>query len=283
MTPPWKQHLDSLRIKDLGEIFRTRRPVIGMVHCWPMPGAPGYTGYGVKTIIEHALRDADALLRGGCDGLIVENMWDIPFRAGPQIQPESIATHAVVARAVKEQFAVPIGINLVHNGGVALLGIAIAAEANFIRVCMFTGAGVWDAGSWDEGCAADLLRRRKELHADSIKIFADVDKKHSVRFPGIDLATHIEWTRFFGADALIVSGRMTGDAPDIAKLQQARALAGDCPLLLGSGTTEQNIAAFMEIADGVIVGSSIKVDGDIANPVDVERVRRFVHAARGGA
>jgi predicted TIM-barrel enzyme len=108
-----------------------------------------------------------------------------------------------------------------------------------------------------------------------------VDKKHPVRFPGIDLATHIAWTRFFGADALIVSGRMTGDAPDLEKVREARALAGDRPLLLGSGTTEQNIAAFMEVADGAIVGSSVKQEGVNENPVDRERVRRFVRAARG--
>ncbi len=281
MAPPWKERLDALRIRDLRSIFGVAKPVIGMVHCWPLPGAPGYTGYGMEPIIEHAVRDATALAEGGCHGLIVENMWDIPFRSGPHLQPESIAAHAVVAHAVREAVPdLPLGINLVHNGGVALLGIAIAAGASFIRVCMFTGAGVWDAGSWDEGCAADLLRRRKELHAEHIKIFADVDKKHSVRFPGIDLATHIEWTRFFGADALIVSGRMTGDAPDVEKVREARRLAGDAPLLLGSGTDERNIGAFMAIADGVIVGSSIKVDGEIANPVDVERVRRFVRAAR---
>lgn len=283
MTPAWKARLDGLRISDLGAIFATPRPVIGMVHCWPLPGAPGYKGYGMAKIIDEAVRDATALAEGGCHGLIVENMWDVPFRAGPHVQPESIAAHAVVARAVREAVPeIPLGINLVHNGGVALLGIALAAGASFIRVCMFTGAGVWDAGSWDEGCAADLLRRRAELDAETIKIFADVDKKHSVRFPGIDLATHIEWTRFFGADALIVSGRMTGDAPDLAKLREARRLAGDTPILLGSGTTEANIAAFMEVADGVIVGSSIKVDAEIANPVEVARVRRFVRAAAGG-
>ncbi|NJO06716.1 MAG: BtpA/SgcQ family protein [Chloroflexaceae bacterium] len=282
MTPFWKQRLDSLRIQDLNEIFRTSKPVIGMVHCIPLPGAPGYTGYGMQTIIDHALRDAEALAEGGCDGLIVENMWDIPFRAGPHIPPESIAAHAVVAQRVREAVPLPLGINLVHNGGVALLGIALATGASFIRVCMFTGAGVWDAGSWDEGCAADLMRRRKELHAEHIKLFADVDKKHSVRFPGIDLATHIEWTTFFGADALIISGRMTGDAPDLDKVRQARALAGPTPILLGSGTTEHNIGAFMEVADGVIVGSSIKEDGEIANPVDMTRVRNFVRAARGG-
>lgn len=281
MIPPWKQRLDALQIADLGEIFRTPKPLIGMVHCWPLPGAPGYHGYGVETIIEQALRDADALLEGGVDGLIVENMWDIPFRAGPHLPPESIAVQAVVARKVREAIGtLPMGINVVHNGGVALLAIALAAGADFMRVCMFTGAGVWDAGSWDEGCAPDLLRRRKELGAEQIKIFADVDKKHSVRFPGIDLATHIEWTRFCGADALIVSGRMTGDAPDLDKVRQAKALAGDRPLLLGSGTDERNIAAFLEVADGTIVGSSVKAGGEIANPVDVERVRAFVRAAR---
>ena len=283
MIPAWKQRLDALQISNLAEIFGTPKPIIGMVHCWPLPGAPGYTGYGVETIIEHAVRDAEALAEGGCDGLIVENMWDIPFRAGPHIQPESIAAQAVVAHAVHERVKLPMGINLVHNGGVALLGIAIAAGASFIRVCMFTGAGVWDAGSWDEGCAADLLRRRKELDAEHIKIFAEVDKKHSVRFPGIDLATHIEWTRFFGADALIVSGRMTGDAPDLEKVREARRMAGSTPLLLGSGTDAHNIGAFMQVADGAIVGSSIKQDGAIANPVDAKRVRQFVRAAHGEA
>lgn len=280
MPPEWKNRLDTLRIRDLAEIFGTPRPVIGMVHCWPLPGAPGYTGYGIDTIVEHALNDARALASAGADGIIVENMWDIPFRAGPHVAPESLAAHAVVARAVRQAVDLPLGINLVHNGGVALLGIAVAAGASFIRVCMFTGAGVWEAGSWDEGCAADLMRRRKDLHAEHIKILADVDKKHSVRFPGIDLPTHIEWTRFSGADAMIVSGRMTGDAPDLAKVREAKALAGDRPLLIGSGATEANVAAFLEVADGVIVGSSIKEAGQCENPVDVERMRRFVQAAR---
>ena len=285
MKPPlWKQHLDDLRLRDLAELFGVERPVIGMVHCWPMPGAPGYDGsYGVEAIVDNAVRDAEALAAGGCHGLITENMWDIPFRAGSAVAPESVAMHAVVARAVGQAVDLPLGINMVHNGGTALLAVAIAAGAAFVRVCMFTGAGVWDGGQWDEGCAAELLRRRAELHASHIKLLADVDKKHSVRFPGIDLQTHIEWTRFFGADALIVSGRMTGDAPDLDKVRRAKELAGDHPVLLGSGTNEQNIGQFLQVADGVIVGSSVKQDGQVENPVDPERVRRFVEAAAGKA
>lgn len=278
-TPEWKARLDALRIADLADVFRTRNPIIGMVHCWPMPGAPGYTGYGVETVLKHAVADARALESGGVDGLIVENMWDQPFRSGSRLAPESIAAHAVVARAVRESVDLPIGINVVHNGGIALLGIAVAAGASFMRVCMFTGAGVWDAGQWDEGCAAELMRRRAELRAEHIKIFADVDKKHSVRFPGVDLATHVEWTRYFGADALIVSGRMTGDAPDIAKVREAKALAGDRPLLVGSGADESNVGELLAVADGVIVGTSVKLGGDCPQPIDPERVRRFVGAA----
>ncbi len=280
MTPPWKSRLDGLKINDLSDIFGTPKPVIGMVHCWPLPGAPGYSGYGMKAILDNALADARALAEGGVDGLIVENMWDIPFRAGSNVAPESIAAHAVVARAVGEAVRLPLGINLVHNGGVSLLGIAIASGASFIRVCMLTGAGVWEAGEWDEGCAAELMRRRKELDAEHIKILADVDKKHSVRFPGIDLATHIEWTRFSGADGLIVSGKMTGDAPNLDKVREAKKLAGDCPLIIGSGATEENVEAYLTIADGVIVGSSIKEGGRIEEPVDAKRVKRFVENAR---
>ncbi|MEM8531645.1 MAG: BtpA/SgcQ family protein [Chloroflexota bacterium] len=278
--PAWKERMDALQITDLKGIFRTAKPIIGMVHCWPLPGAPGYTGYGIQTIIDNALRDAYALIEGGIDGIIVENMWDIPYRAGSHIAPESIAAHAVVANTIRETIDIPMGINVVHNGGTALLGIALASRADFIRVCMFTGAGVWDAGSWDEGCAAELMRKRKELGAEHIKLFADVDKKHSVRFPGIDLTTHIEWTRFFGADALIISGTMTGNAPDLAKVQQAKQLAHNQPVLIGSGTTSANIGAFMEIADGVIVGSSTKEDGLCENPVSTKRVRELISAAR---
>jgi len=107
-----------------------------------------------------------------------------------------------------------------------------------------------------------------------------VDKKHSVAFPGLDLATHIEWTEFYGADALIVSGKMTGSAPDLAKVREAKQLARK-PVLLGSGTTAENIAEFLRWADGVLVGTSLKYDGVAHNPVDPTRVRRFMEVVRG--
>ena len=270
--PEWKQAMDRPRLKSLGDVFGVAKPVIGMVHLWPLPGAPGYTGYGLQRIIGQALVDAEALIQGGVDGLMVENMWDLPYYVGNDVKPEAMTAQAVAAAEVVKNFPVPVGINVIHNGGLVCLAIALAAGARFIRVCILTGARLWDTGEFYHGCAAELVRKRKELHAEGIHIFADVDKKHSVAFPGLDLATHIEWTEFYGADALIVSGRMTGSAPDIEKVREAKRLATR-PLLIGSGTNTENVVEFLQYADGIIVGSSLKKDGVMENPVDIERVR----------
>src|ERR1700687_2247867 len=259
LKPHWKQEMDRPRLKSLTDLFGVPKPVIGMVHLWPLPGAPGYIGYGMKTM--------------------VENMWDLPYYVGNLVQPEAMTAQAVVAAEVVRRFPVPVGINVIHNGGLVCLAIAVAAGARFIRVCILTGARLWDTGELDHGCAANLLRKRKELHATDIHIFADVNKKHSVPFPGLDLATHIEWTEFYGADGLIVSGRMTGTAPDLEKVREAKRLAKR-PILIGSGTNAGNIRALLEYADGIIGGSSLKKDGVMETPVDVNRVRELVGKVR---
>jgi membrane complex biogenesis BtpA family protein len=277
--PEWKRDLDRPRMRSLEDLFPAPKPVMGMVHLWPLPGAPGYTGYGMQVIIDHALRDAETLVQGGVDGLMVENMWDLPYYVGTDVKPEAMTAHAIAAAEVVKNFPVPVGINVIHNGGVVCLAIALAARARFIRVCILTGARVWDTGEFDHGCAADLMRKRKELAAEEIHIFADVDKKHSVPFPGIDLQTHIQWTEFYGADALIVSGKFTGNAPDVDKVREAKCLATR-PVIIGSGCDAENVAAFLQYADGIIVGTSLKQDGVMENAVDVNRVRALVNKVR---
>jgi membrane complex biogenesis BtpA family protein len=275
----WKDRLDGIRLDSLLALFGKDKPVIGMVHLWPRPGAPGYGGYGMDTILDEARRDTEALLEGGVDGIIVENMWDLPYYVGTDPQLESVTAQAVAARQVADMADVPVGVNVIHNGWQAELAIAVAAGLDFLRICILTGARLWDTGDLDAGCAADLLRKRKELGAEHLKLFADVDKKHSVPFPGLDLETHIEWTEFYRADALIVSGRMTGSAPPLDKVRRAKE-AATRPILMGSGTNADNVADFLQYADGAIVGSSLKVDGVMQNPVDVQRVRDYVAAVK---
>lgn len=278
MTPEWKKKQEELRLAGLPDMFGVDKPIIGMVHLPPLPGSPNYDGRGLDPVIEWALRDVDTYQRAGVDGLIVENMWDYPYFVGEDVPPEAMTAQAVAAREVVKAANVPTSINVIHNGGPVTLSIALAAGATFVRICILTGARLWDTGELDHGCASRLLRHRKNLQAEHIKIFADVDKKHSLPFPGLDLETHIEWTDFYLADALIVSGRMTGDAPSLEKVRKAKELSRGRPLLMGSGTSAENIADFLRHADGAIVGTSIKVDGQGENPVDAQRMAAYMRA-----
>jgi len=276
----WANRFYSKRLSSLEELFGVSKPIIGMVHLPPLPGAPAYEGESIDYIVDFALKEASALIEGGVDGLIVENMWDLPYYVGMDVPPEEIAVQAVAAREVVKMSNVPVGVNVVHNGGRVTLAIAKAAGAKFIRVCLLTGALVWDTGELDHGCAAELLRARKMLYAEDIRIFADVCKKHAVMFPGINLRTHAIWCDFYMADALIVTGTMTGVPPKVEDVIEVKKAAPERPVLLGSGVNIDNVKTFLKYADGAIVGTYFKVNGITQNPVDVERVKKFMRIVR---
>ena len=281
LIPEWARRFYGKRLRSLRDLFGVEKPIIGMVHLMPLPGSPAYEGWDMDVIIESALRDAKALIEGGVDGLIVENMWDLPYYSGAsRIPPEEIAAHAVAARAVVKEVNVPVGITVIHNGGRVALGIAKAAGAKFIRVCLYTGAAVWDTGEFDHGNAADLMRLRKLLHADDIKFFVDIVKKHSVVFPGIDLRTHAEWSDFYLADAIIVTGTMTGVPPSPNDLKIVKDVVGGVPVIVGSGLNPGNAKELLKHADGAIVGTYFKVNGITQNPVDIERVRKLMRIVK---
>lgn len=277
MVDEWARTLYSRRMWSIRELFREDKAIIGMVHMLPLPGSPGYTGYPMDLVVERAVKEAKIYEENGVDGVIVENMWDLPyFSSASRIPPEEIASHAVVAREVVKSVNIPVGITVIHNGGRVALAIAKAAGAKFIRVCLYTGAAVWDTGEFDHGNAAELFRARKHLYAEDVKFFVDVVKKHSVVFPGIDLVTHAKWSDFYLADAIIVTGRMTGEPPAPEDIKLVKEVVGDTPVLVGSGLTPDNAEKLLKYADGAIVGTYFKLHGVTQNPVDPERVRKLM-------
>ena len=280
LIPEWAKNFYGKRLRNLEELFGVSKPIIGMVHLMPLPGAPAYDGWGMDEVIDAALRDARTLIEGGVDGLIVENMWDLPYYASSEIPPEEIAAHAIAAREVVKSVEVPVGITVIHNGGRIALGIAKASGARFIRVCLYTGALIWDTGQIDRGNASDLMRLRKLLHAWDIKFFADVYKKHAVTFPGITPEIHTIWSDFYLADALIVTGRMTGAEPELELVKRVKETAGETPVIIGSGLTPENAEKLLGIADGAIVGTYFKVNGLTQNPVDPARVKRLMEKVK---
>ncbi|MBV8564120.1 MAG: BtpA/SgcQ family protein [Methylobacteriaceae bacterium] len=262
------------------DLFQTWKVAIGMVHCPPLPGAPRYDGTPIRTICDRALRDAEAYVKGGMDGLIVENHGDIPFLRPDDIGPETTAAMAVIADRVRTAFAVPIGINILANAPLPALAVAKAAGASFIRVNQWVNAYVANEGLV-EGNAARALRFRAAIGANEVRIFADSHVKHGAHAIVAD-RTVTELTRdleFFDADVVIATGQRTGDAADIQELEEI-GRATRLPVLVGSGVTIDNVPAILERADGVIIGSSLKVDGVWWEAVDRDRVTAFMCVVR---
>jgi len=251
------------------------RPVIGMLHLPPLPGAPRCTD-AMPAIIDRVLRDADALVSGGVQGLMLENFCDTPFYPGP-VPPIVIASMTTVAAEVRRRCDVPLGINVLRNDGRAALAIAHAVGAAMIRVNVLCGARVTDQGIV-AGQAHEILRDRVALGASAVRVLADVAVKHSAalgapRAIELDVEDTLERG---GADAVIVTGSGTGRPTDIEQVRRAKAAAGEAPVLVGSGITAATIEHFLPWADGFIVGTAFKSGGVAANPVEVERVRALM-------
>jgi len=251
--------------------------LVGMVHLFPLPGAPGYRG-SMDEVVAAATEDAGALADAGFPALMVENFGDAPFRSD-HVDPETIAAQAVVVSALTG-LGLPIGVNVLRNDALGALGIAAATGARFIRVNVLTGLMFTDQGPIN-GRADEVMRARARL-APGVEVWADVLVKHATPPPGLEPGQAAADTVERGlADAVIVSGGGTGVVPD---LEVARQVAGAVPpgtrVVIGSGATVDNLAALTDVADTVIVGSHIKYDGQASHRVDPLRAKLFAQRAQ---
>jgi membrane complex biogenesis BtpA family protein len=251
--------------------------LIGVVHLRPLPGSPRW-GRRLSEVIKLAIADAVAYERGGAHAVFIENFGDVPFTK-TNVAPETIAAMTAAGCAVRAAVKLPIGFNVLRNDACAALALCAACGGGFMRVNVHTGAMLTDQGLI-EGDAYHTLRYRDRICPDA-EIFADVHVKHAVPLGdwSIEDSAHDTVERGL-ADALIVSGVGTGQAADIADVERVRTACPKAKLLLGSGVTLANVRDYLRLADGVIVGSSLKRDGKLANPVDAKRVAALVKAMR---
>jgi len=266
----------------IGEIFGRDKVLIGMIHCPPFPGSPRYRGATMDSLYDTCLRDAEALIAGGMHGLIVENHGDIPFSKPEDIGPETPAFLSVVTDRIKRATSVPVGINVLANAPLPAIATAVAGGADFVRVNQWANAYVANEG-FMEGRAGEALRYRSLLRAENVRIFADAHVKHGSHAIVADRSV-TELTRdlaFFDADCVIATGQRTGHAASPEEIDEIAA-ATHLPVLVGSGVTEANIVAILSRTSGVIVASALKVGGVWSNPVEPERVSRFVERAVAG-
>lgn len=259
-----------------GSLFIKEKPVIGMIHVGALPGTPAGSK-SVSEITEQALKEARLYVASGIDGLLIENMHDVPYLRG-RVGPEIVAAMAVIASTLKEECALPTGIQILAGANLEALAVAHAAGLDFIRVEGYAFAHIADEG-WIESSAAELLRYRKQIGAERIEVWADIKKKHSSHAvtTDISLGATAEAVEFMRGDAVIVTGNATGLPPGGADVEEVRAHCS-LPLILGSGIDAANIADFYRAADGFIVGSYFKQRGQWASPIDRKRIKRMMES-----
>ena len=255
-------------------LFPVSKPVIGVVHVGALPGTPA-SSTSVAELVRSAVHEAAIYLDGGVDGIILENMHDTPYERG-RVGPEIVAAMTAIAQAVRNRVEVPLGIQILAGANIEAMAVAHATGADFIRAESYAYAHVADEGII-ESSAARLLRYRKMIGAERIRVWADVKKKHAAHAitADVSLGETAAAVEFMRGDAVIVSGNATGQAPRAEDVREAKRHC-HIPVLLGSGITVDNVADFFAEADGFIVGSSLKVDGHWANTVDSTRVTKLV-------
>ncbi len=253
--------------------------LVGMVHLLPLPGSPRFSG-DMRGVVEGAVADARTLMEAGFPALMVENFGDAPFFPG-LVPSETVAGMTRALLAVREACpGLALGVNVLRNDLRSALGIAAAAGADFARVNIHVGAAVADQGIL-EGRAWETVRVRSWL-CPQVALLADVQVKHARPLgQGSDAAEEARELLYRGlADALVVSGAATGSPVNPEVLDRVHGASPGAPVYIGSGATADSAYRYARRGLGILVGTAIKRDGDVSQPVDPSRARLFVEAVR---
>jgi hypothetical protein len=252
------------------------KPLIGVVHLPPLPsiGRPS----DLERIVEYAVEEARKLESAGFDAVLIENYGDAPY-APEGVDALGLASLTAIAREIARSVSLPVGLNILRNGGVQAAATAYASGARFVRInglceVRVSVEGVWGALAHDVWAILRSLTRK-------IAVLADVNVKHS--YP---LHSDVKGWRIVrdcveraSPDAIVVTGAETGKPPDPGYVASIRGLAG-IPVIVGSGIDSSNIRAYWSIADGFIVGTSVKVGGRTHNPIDLRAAKELAEKAK---
>jgi len=261
----------------LETLFGQSKPVIAMLHLLPLPGRPRYDGRsGMRAIVDSLRRDLDILQEGGVDGVMFCNEGDRPYPLHTDRAP--IAAQAAAIGELRPHIHVPHGVDMLWDP-IAALAVARAVDAKFVRE-VFTGVYDSDMGLWQPDAAA-ALDYRHQIGADDIRLFFNIEPEFArpVSPRPIGALAHSVVVSSL-ADAILISGPMAGASADLGHISEAKAAVPGTPVLANTGVKIETVRQTLSIADGVIVGTGLKQDGYTWNPVDPERVKRFMAEVR---
>jgi len=267
------------KMVDVVELMKKGQKLsIGMVHTQPLPGS-FRNKLDIEQIVKLAVEDAINLEKARFDAIIVENVNDGPYGTdGLPIQ--KVAALARICTEVRKAVKIPVGIDACGNQLLAF-DIASMCGVSFMRLSNLVDVRVGNRGIVNP-CGGEAVLRRKALNAENVKIFADIQVKHTYpMFPEISLETSARWAVGAGADVIIVTGAETGVETSLADIERV-VKAVRVPVVAGSGVTRENVREQYSACDGAIIGSCLKKDKNLLNPIDFDLAVEFIKTAKGG-
>lgn len=243
-----------------------------MVHCLPLPGTAEYAG-DCEAIFAQAVQDARTLEQAGVDAVIVENMGDGPFAV--KMDTAQTAALAIAAAKVRETVKIPVGVDAAFCDYEASLSIAHICGCQFVRIPVFVDT-VEFYGGLITPCARECMLYRKNLGAKDIMVLADIQVKHTnMLLPHVKIEQSAKNAADCGADAVIVTGSLIGQETPIEMIARVKKVV-KIPVIAGSGVNAENIDAQLQVADGAVIGSSLKQGGILSNPIDGALVKQVL-------
>jgi membrane complex biogenesis BtpA family protein len=257
-------------------LFGQAKPLIAMCHLKGLPGRPrhDYSG-GMTAIVDDLGTDLTALQDAGVDGLLFCNENDIPYQLDVGI--EAAAAMAAAVSQLRNDIRVPYGVDLLWDAK-ATIAVARATGAAFVREVM---TGVFES---DMGLLApdfgDLASYRRAIGADDVALFCNITPEFSKSISSRSVTDRARGAVYMGVDALLISGPAAGVSPDTSDLREAKAAVSTVPVIANTGVTHESVASILDLVDGVIVGTALKVEGNTWNPVDADRAAKMMEIVR---
>ncbi len=255
------------------EIFKVEKPIIAMLHLLPLPGDPSYdeTG-GIEKVMNRAVHDLEALQNGGVDGILISNEFSLPYQRS--VDTQVVAGMARIIGQMMDKIKVPYGVDVLWDP-YKVFDLAVAVNAKFVRE-VFTGAYASDLGLWEFNYG-EIVRHRSRIGAMNIKALFNIVPEAAVYLADREIVNIAKSTVFnCQPDALCVSGLTAGASTDSQTLRQVKDAVKSTVVFANTGVRLENVEEQLSIADGAVIGTTFKRDGEFFNEVDEKRVKEFM-------
>ena len=259
------------------KLFKTTKPIIAMVHLPALPGSPLYDSkLGLDYILDSAEKDLSVLQNSGVDAIMFGNENDRPYEFN--VNQATTASMAYIIGSLKKKINVPFGVNVLFDP-MSSIALAASTGAHFVRE-VFTGSYASDMGMWNTD-AGKAMRYRDSLNRKDLLMFYNISAEFAYSLDRRSVAERSKSTVFSSIpDAILVSGQITGELANLNDLKEVSLIIPDTPVLVNTGVNIDNIETILKISDGVIIGSSLKIDGDTWNSVDPKRASDFMQKVK---